>query len=300
VSVSGRTSPLGHELRGAHEGGLCGFSYVSRMYRTRPGRDDCDLPAPSYAVGDGYITVALPQDAATLSVLVSAPSNGPALAGLRENAGFDAAGQAIPNLAPWTDPERFEPLTDVLVGGGLTNTYFPQGPEPGVPPAVGLFFIGDAVCTTNPAAGRGIALGLLQARELLRLIDDESVPADDASRALDAWCDEHLKPWYADHVHWDASLLERFSGQDIDVDAPLPSDVIIAAGQVDADMMPTIAMFMGMVIGPKELRSVEDKARAVLKSGWRPPYAGPTAVELADLVNRAVAAAAPAPTLTRA
>jgi hypothetical protein len=29
----------------------------------------------------------------------------------------------IPNLAPWVDPARYQPITDPLPGGGLANTY---------------------------------------------------------------------------------------------------------------------------------------------------------------------------------
>ncbi|HEU5033317.1 MAG TPA: FAD-dependent oxidoreductase [Mycobacteriales bacterium] len=297
ISVTGRASPLGHELRGEHEGGMCGLGYVSRMYRDRAGRLAEDLPAPSWITSFGYGTLAIPQDDNTLSVLFTAPMTDPALAGIRGNVGFQAGAQAVPNLVRWTDPDRFEPITDVLVGGGLTNTYFPQGPEPGVPPAVGLFFGGDAVCTTNPAAGRGVGLGLLGARRLLSLLDDRSIALDDASRALDAWCEEQLRPWFADHVYWDATLLQRYAGNDLDLDAQIPSDVICAAGEALPEIMPAVGLYLGMVTGPDILRTVEDDVRALLKSGWRPPYDGPTAGELADIVNRALAAADPASSL---
>jgi hypothetical protein len=263
------------------------------MYQALPGKPGCDLPVPAYAVADGYLTLVLPQDDRTLSILINRPSSDSSLVGVRENAGWDAAVRMIPLFEQWTDPDRFQPITDVLVGGGLTNTYFPQGKEPGVPPAFGLFFLGDAVCTTNPAAGRGVALGLLGARKLLSLLDDATVALDDASRALDEWCDQNLRPYFEDHVYWDACMLQRFAGEDIDLDARIPSDVICAAAEVDPAIKPAAGMYQGMVAGPQILGTVEERARDLLRSGWRPPYVGPTAAELADPVNRALAAAEP-------
>ena len=43
---------------------------------------------------------------------------------------------------------------------------------------------------------------------------------------------------------------------------------------------------MGMMAPPFILRSVEERARAVLRTGWRPPLgAGPTRDELAELIG---------------
>lgn len=64
-----------------------------------------------------------------------------------------------------------------------------------------------------------------------------------------------------DHVEWDATLLARFAGEDIDVEAHLPSDVICDAAAV-----------------------AQEQVRDLLRSGWRPPWAGPTRDELVDLM----------------
>ena len=42
--------------------------------------------------------------------------------------------------------------------------------------------------------------------------------------------------------------------------------------------------YLGMLAGPAVLDQVQDKARAVLRTAWRPPFAeGPTREQLADL-----------------
>ncbi len=231
VVATGRASRLGERLRGPVEGGPCGFSYVTRVYRARDGHVGYDRFFPSFETGPGYVSLVMGHDAGTHSVVIAYPTDAAELAMLRTNAGQDRACRVIPHLVPWTDPERFEPLTDALVGGHLTNTYRLQGPALGLPPARGLYFLGDAVMTTNPAAGRNLALLLGHARHFLASVDDPEQDLDDASLALDAWSEQHLRGWYLDHVHWDRTLLRRFAGDDIDLEDRIPSDVICAAAE---------------------------------------------------------------------
>ena len=188
----------------------------------------------------------------------------------------------IPRLAPWVDSARFEPITGVMAGAGLTNTYRGQLDEQGRPVAAGVFFAGDAVCTTNPAAGRGVSLGLRQAGALLAALAQRDADPQDAAERFDAWCTANIRPWYEDHVYWDATLLRRLAGEDIDTEARLPSDVICAAAEADPAMWPVVGPFMSMEAPPAVLDRVADRARAVLRSGWRPAFAdGPSRDELA-------------------
>jgi 2-polyprenyl-6-methoxyphenol hydroxylase-like FAD-dependent oxidoreductase len=287
ISAAGRASHFGDELRGPTEGGPTGFSYVSRMYRAKPGAEPMASPTPEGEGYDGYFAIAFPQDDNTLSALIVRPTADKELAAIRDTTSFDAAVAAIPVLAQWTDPDRFEPISAVMPGGGLSNTYCNQGPEPGTPPARGLFFVGDAVCTTNPQAGRGIGLGIKGAQHLLAIIDDASLSGDDASDALDAWTDAHIKPWWADHVYWDATLLDRFAGNDIDVDAPISSDVICHATDADPSLMSVVGPFMGMMVDPTALKAVEERVRDLLRTGWRPSWgSGPTRDELVSMLPR--------------
>jgi hypothetical protein len=48
-----------------------------------------------------------------------------------------------------------------------------------------------------------------------------------------------------------------------------------------------------MMLPPSALAEVEERARAVLRTGWRPPYAeGPNRSELAGLISERSAAEA--------
>ena len=171
-----------------------------------------------------------------------------------------------------------------MAGGRLTNSYRGQLDEGGRVPVAGVFFVGDTVSTTNPAAGRGVSLGLQQAERLMALIAEPD--ARDAGEALDAWCLDNVKPWYDDHVHWDVTLLSRFAGEDIDPEARISSDVICAAAQEDPSMMPVVGPYLAMMTLPTSLAAVEDRVRELLRSGWRPAFAvGPSRAEVADAIR---------------
>lgn len=286
IDAGGRAGRLADELRPPGEGGNCGFSYVARMYRVLD--EDAaatlaDCAVPLGKLYDGYLVIVFPQDGRTLSTLIVRASDDTGLAQLRHVEAWDAAMRAIPHLAAWTEPGRFEPMSEVMPGSGLTNTYRGQSELPG------LFVVGDAMCTTNPMAGRGISLGLLQARELLQLLATDT---DTAAHRFGMWCEQHIRPWYEDHIYWDATLLRRFRGEDIDVDARIPSDVICAAADADPEIAPAVGPYQAMAAPPAILRPMEERARAVLRTGWRPPLAtGPTRDELVELISAQAAIA---------
>jgi 2-polyprenyl-6-methoxyphenol hydroxylase-like FAD-dependent oxidoreductase len=287
IVASGRAGRLGNELRAGGESSACGFSYAARQYQAGP---DAELPnsgMPIRHVHDGYEAIVFPQDARTLTALIVRPTFDERLLDLRHADVFDAAAAAIPLLATWTNPASYQPITEVKAGANLLNAYCGQRGADGHATA-GVVFIGDAVCTTNPAAGRGVTLGFDMARMLVSLLEHDSGVG--AVEQFDDWCTEHIRPWYEDHVYWDATELRRFAGEDLDLDARIPSDVVVDCAQVDPSIFAAAGPYLGMLAGPRVLDAVQDKARAVLRTGWRPAYAaGPTREELAELIARAAA-----------
>lgn len=266
--------------------GRTGIAYVDRQYRLRPGADPGPMSNPLawQADLDGYQVIVFRHELGIFSVLIVRPTADPALALLRHEAAFDAACAAIPGLDAWTDPERSAPITPVLAGGALLNHFRDQA---GV---AALVSVGDAVATTTPMFGRGITTSLLQARELLRLLD-EGLPDDDLRVAFGTWCDAHMRPWVADHIRMDDAMLDRWAGHGPDLDARLPSDLVMAAAQVDPRIAAAIGPYLAMLAGPECLDGVEPLARDVYRSGWRPDHApGPDRAELAGIVGKAVAA----------
>jgi hypothetical protein len=239
----------------------------------------------------GYLTIVFPHDNGVFSTLIARPGTDRELAGLRHDEAFDAAARAVPALASWTEPERARPITSLLPGGRLYNSYQGQTDESGRVALPGLMFVGDAVCTTNPAAGRGVALSLLQARELVRLLDDGSADLEGCALEFDRWCAEHIRPWFDDHVSADSWQVRRWAGAEIDLDAPLPSSLIVGATEADPSLMRLVGPYLAMQAPPASLDAAQQRAREIYASGWRPATPpGPTRDELAELVTAALPA----------
>ncbi|HEV3288128.1 MAG TPA: tryptophan 7-halogenase, partial [Streptosporangiaceae bacterium] len=290
IDSGGRAGRLTRALRGPARGGDCGIAYVSRQYQMLPGATAGPVNTPFGVMETypGYLVAVFIHDNQILSALIARASTDRPLAALRTRAAFDAATRAVPALAAWTDPGRSRPLTPVLPGDRLYNSYQGQLNGAGRVALDGLIYAGDSVCTTNPAAGRGVTTSLQQARQLIGLLGEHGRDFTSCSVAFDHWCAGHIKPWFDDHVYWDADLIRRWSGQDVDLTRPLPPDLIMAAAQADPEMIKVVGPYQAMLALPDSLDAVQARARAIYASGWRPPIPpGPTREELAELVTAA-------------
>lgn len=285
ICAIGRGSRLGDDLRAPGGERACDVSYVARMYRAQPG-----APWPTWALAgrvyEGYQAILFPHDDRTLSALIVHPSHDDRLAQLRRTAAFDVAASLIPQLAPWTDPTQYTPITDPMTGGRLTNGYRGQLDDNGGVSLPGAHFVGDAVCTTNPAAGRGVSLGLQQAQALLSMLDEAD--ARDTSQQFDGWCLKNVRPWYEDHLLCDAELLRRYAGEDLDVNGPLSSDILCSAAESDPSLLPAAGPVMAMLTTPDSLASIVEPVRGMMRQGWRPAFtAGPTRDQLVEQITTA-------------
>jgi 2-polyprenyl-6-methoxyphenol hydroxylase-like FAD-dependent oxidoreductase len=292
IDASGRAGRVTRSLRPlVTSGGPCGIAYVDRQYQLRPGAEPGPLVNPIAWQGDfdGYQAIIFLHEHGIFSVLLVRPTADRVLSQLRHEGAFTAASRAIPGLAEWVDPDRARPITPVLPGGPLLNAYHGQTGPDGRLARPGLVFVGDAVATTTPTFGRGITTTLLQAQQLLRLIDEHGTDLVAVGESFDTWCAEQIKPWVDDHVHMDESTRRRWAGEDIDPGRSLPSDLILAAAEADPSIRAVIGGYLRMTALPSSLRAAEPRARAVYATGWRPRLApGPGRDELADIVRRAL------------
>jgi 2-polyprenyl-6-methoxyphenol hydroxylase-like FAD-dependent oxidoreductase len=293
VDASGRSGRVTRGLgRRAEVGGPCGMAYVDRVYRLRPGAAPGPMTNPIAWQGDfdGYLCLVFRHERGMFSVVIVRATQDPALRDLRHEDAFVAATAAIPGLDTWTDPERAEPVTDVLPGGPLLNVYRGQTGDEGRLVLPGLFFVGDSVATTTPVFGRGITTTLWQCEALLSLLDHDHDDLAGVGLALDSWGTDLMRPWVEDHILMDGQRVARWSGRDIDLDAPLPSDLILDAAQVRPEIMESAGGYLTMAALPASLRAAEPIAREVYAGGWRPAYAqGPSREELGEIVARAAA-----------
>lgn len=293
VDASGRSGRVGREGAAparttgaaARLEGDCGLAYIDRTYRLRPGAEPGPMNSPLGYIGefDGYQCLVFLHERRHFSVVLVRPTADAALATLRVGAAYEAACAAIPVLAEWTDVERAFPTSDVMVGGALRNVYRSQLMVPG------LVTVGDAVATTTPTRGRGVAMACLQIEALLRLLDEGADPLI-VTQPFDTWCEANIEPWVADHVAIDGGMVKRWQGEDIDLSCPLTSNLIADAMQVEPRIGPYAGDYLAMTGLPATLRPAEPLARAAYEGGWRPPVApGPGRDELVEIIERSTA-----------
>ncbi|HET7432330.1 MAG TPA: NAD(P)-binding protein [Nocardioides sp.] len=293
VDASGRSGRVTRGLgRRAGVGGPCGMAYVDRVYRLRPGAEPGPMQSPIAWEGtfDGYLGLVFRHEHGMFSVIIARGVEDADLRDLRRRPAFDAAMRAIPGLDTWTDPERAEPVTDVLPGGPLLNVYRGQCTEDGALVLPGLVFVGDSVATTTPVFGRGITTTLWQCEALLSLLDHDHDDLGEVGHAFDEWSADLMRPWVEDHITMDDQRVARWRGEDVDVEGPLASDLILAAAEVRPEIMAAAGGYLTMAALPATLREAEPVAREVYAGGWRPAYSpGPSRAELASIVAAAVA-----------
>jgi hypothetical protein len=94
---------------------------------------------------------------------------------------YTAAVSRFAALAPFVQTDVAQPLTGVVAMGSLQNMLHPPLLD-GRPPVLGLHFIGDAYCHTNPLFAWGLCLALDYGFALGRIIDAQ--PADREAQAL--------------------------------------------------------------------------------------------------------------------
>jgi 2-polyprenyl-6-methoxyphenol hydroxylase-like FAD-dependent oxidoreductase len=294
IDASGRASRFVRALRGPGDRTDCGATYASRQYRLRDGAG----PGQTNSVIGlsltfrEYAAVLFLHDNDTFTVTLIHSGSDDRLHRLRHDAVFEAAVSAIPALADWIDPNRSVPMTPVLPGGRLYNRYRGQLDDSGQPALTGLISVGDSVCTTTPLAGRGVALAFMQAREMVRLLEHDVRDISSVTTEFDAWCTQHIEPWFTDHRYVDTERVRRWSGEDVDLRRPLPSDLIVAAADADPRLNDIVGPYVTMDAPPVSLAPAELRAREIYATGWRPrPAVGPTLDELRSVVSRTPAVA---------
>jgi 2-polyprenyl-6-methoxyphenol hydroxylase-like FAD-dependent oxidoreductase len=294
IDASGRASRFTGDVRPSAQGGDCGAVYVTRQYRLRHDAAPGPVNSPiglSFGLS-GYLAIAFVHDGGHFSITFTHDGSDTRLRRLRHDEVFDDAVRAIPGLADWIEPARSQPISAALPGGRLYNTYRGQLDEAGLPVLPGLIAVGDAVCTTTPLAGRGVALALMQARELIRTIDQHHADIYCATIEFDRWCDDHIRPWFDDHRDVDADRMRRWAGGDVDLHRRLPSDLIVAAAEAAPALRDIVGPYASMDALPASLAPAEPRARALFATGWRPSIpAGPTRDELSAVVSRTPVAA---------
>ncbi len=213
IDATGRLSPFPNWLRqigvelleDQHDTGIV---YYTRYYRLLDGVEAPKRTNHSSMDDLGYLKFGVfPGDHHTFSLTLAIPTVETDLRILKDNDVFAQVCQCLPALAPWLDPARSEPTTNVFVMGGLRNTYrqFVVDHQPVVQ---GFFAVGEAAIHTNPLYGRGCAISFLHAHLLADAVAAHPHFADRA-RHFHRATQQQLQPFYHAAVQRDATSLRR-------------------------------------------------------------------------------------------
>lgn len=190
VDAAGRRSPIARRLSdhgvalAEPETTPCNLVYYCRYYRLLPG---ADYPAWTGVLGPAGTTDCARfstffGDNRTFAVVLGVASWEGAFRRLADAAVFTAALQLFRTVAPFLAADVSEPITDMLPMGSLQNVFRPPLLD-GAPPVLGLHFLGDAYCHTNPLFAWGLCLGLDHGFELARIIEEHAGDVEAQARA---------------------------------------------------------------------------------------------------------------------
>ena len=277
----------------------CRITYYTRYYRRLTPAPPGPLNRGFGAGGmwDSYTAVLFLGEGDTFSISVGVLPDDKPMKALRSEEAFTAAIRATPLLAGWVAPGNSEPISPVYAMGGLDNSS--RFVDPGASRlTVGFYALGDAVCTTNPANGRGVSLALAHVYELADLLDAhpavdrvQAVRFAGATKAL-------LAPFLGEAIANDrgrAGLWEAVAaGQRPQMPPPgvVHFGAAVAASVKDVEVWRRVAHVMMSLVSPAELYANEEMARrigAALAGGPPPQLPGATRAELTAALASAVA-----------
>ena len=187
----------------------CAILYYTRFYRLLPGQDE-PKPGAVGGTGDlGYLKFGVFRaDAGTFSVTLAAPEVEETLrAAIVRPEVYERVCELLPGIAPWTDPERAEPITRVLGMGDLSSRWREFAPE-GRAAVLNYFPVGDALVRTNPLYGRGCTFAAVEAHLLRDALAERAAPAERLVR-YSAKVRDALRPFYDDMAAQDRASAAR-------------------------------------------------------------------------------------------
>ena len=107
--------------------------------------------------------------------------------------------RACPLHAHWLDGT---PITEILSMSGVVDRYRSFLVDD-APVATGLLAVGDAWASTNPSAGRGLTVGMLQAVRLRDALRDVTDDPRTLVRHYHEMTEAEITPWYRSQMAMD-------------------------------------------------------------------------------------------------
>ncbi|HEX2132687.1 MAG TPA: tryptophan 7-halogenase [Actinophytocola sp.] len=276
----------------------CRITYYTRYYRRLTPAPPGPLNRGFGAGGlwDSYTAVLFLGDGDTFSISLGVLPDDKELKALRTEEAFTAAIRATPLLAGWVAPGNSEPISPVYAMGGLDNSSRLADPAGDLP--VGFYGLGDSVCTTNPAYGRGVSLALAHVFELVDLLAAHPT-VDRAQAARFAGASKALlAPWLGESIANDRGRAGLWAatvaGERPQAPPPgvLTFGAVVGASTKDAEVWRRVAQVMMSLVSPAELYAndeIKQRVGRALAGGPPPQLPGASRAELVAAVQAATA-----------
>jgi flavin-dependent dehydrogenase len=262
-----------------------GFAYYTRFY---------EGPLPEYrgtivTASESFYVLTIPSDNETWTIAVIAMAGDRLLKGLRRREVWERVVRAMPPIAHWIDGK---PLSDVIPMAGAMDRYrrFVLDGEPIV---TGLAAVGDAWACTNPTAGRGISLGLLQALALRDSLRSQGEDPAGFLREFDRITEAELTPWYRQQVERDYLRAEQVQAavegrpwSPPDTPVMRMQNAFAAGARKDPDLARAFLENMSVLALPKDIMARPGIFEKVMRYADAdvPQFVGPDRAALASLV----------------
>ncbi|MFE4645281.1 NAD(P)/FAD-dependent oxidoreductase [Streptomyces sp. NPDC056730] len=292
IDAAGRRSPLREDFTRLEQEVECGVVYNTRFFRLREGvaRPALQRGVTSMVAGVGFGAGLFYHDNRTFAIGLARLPDDDSLKALRDTESFDRAAGLFPEFAPWLAGEVSEPVTEVVPMAGLRNclrSLTEQAPA-------GYFVLGDALCTTDPAFGRGASVALHGAARLADAFaqapDDLPGLAPEVTAQALSW----VRPLFDDSVQadiartrlWEAAL----SGAPVPAAPGVPSVnpfLLVEAGERDPVLWQAAQRCVNLLepLESLDVPEIRQRLQAVWASGWRPAApAAPSHAEVAGAV----------------
>jgi 2-polyprenyl-6-methoxyphenol hydroxylase-like FAD-dependent oxidoreductase len=297
VDMTGRRSGLPDWLAGigarrpTEELEDTGFVYYGRHFRSADGSMPPLMGPPQIPWGT-VVSLTLPADNGTWSVVLAAAAKDRALQPLREAERWEATVRALPLVAHWLDGTPIDDGVQVLAR--LEDRYRGFVVD-GTPVATGVVPVADSWACTNPTHGRGTSIGMLHAvtlRDQLRAVglDDPAAFA----REFHAATARDVEPWYrmtnATDRHQLGEIAAGMSGDTYEPPDPAYEleRALETAGSQDPDCLrANLDVRLVLRLPDQALADPGLRAKALqLGSGWREPLPfGPDRAQLVALAG---------------
>lgn len=232
------------------EGEDCNFVYFSR-YFTGPQRPRRMAPPVTPMGVFSILTNYADNDTWSITLFTS---KNKAMRALRDTAAFHRVVAACPRQAHWIDGQ---PITPVLMMAGVLDRYR-RFVIDGQPVITGFAAIGDAWACTNPSAGRGLSVGLLQAQVLRNVVRRHINNPGVFSLEYDAETERQATPFFRNQIAADRARVAEMNAFEEGLPVPPPHPVmakLLFAASEDADALRGVIELAMCLAFPQEVLS---------------------------------------------